>query len=86
MKALRWIAGDRVVIGFSDDDKDIFIKRVQNGGFSLSPIGGKKMIGKTVACTVKSSRLAFKHTGAATQSDYVALDDGSVMFSVKVAA
>lgn len=81
MKKLRWIAGDRVLIG--RDDTHLYIKRVQSGGYSLSAVGGLKNAGKATACSVKSSRLSFPFPTEIAEGDYAVLDDGTVMLEVK---
>jgi hypothetical protein len=85
MKKLRWIGGDRVQIGV--DDKHVYVKRVQTGGYALSPVGGvKKNAGKLTACNIKTSRINFKATACITEKDYVVLEDGTVMFEAAAEA
>jgi hypothetical protein len=83
MKHLRWLAGDRVLVGFSPDGLDIYIKRVQTGGFALSPAGGKAHIGKLAPCSIKSSHLAFKAETTIAMDDFIVGDDGVVMFTLR---
>jgi hypothetical protein len=83
MKHLRWIGGDRVLIGFGPDGFDVYMKRVKDGGYALSPVGGKENTGKTVACTVKSSRLVFPRKTDISMNDFLVSDDGTVMFTLR---
>lgn len=84
MKKLRWISGDRVLIG--QDNTHVYIKRVQAGGYSLSPIGGKENMGKTVACAVKTARITFPDPVYVSDEQYTTLDDGTVMIEAKSSA
>lgn len=83
MKHLRWLGGDRVLVGFSQDGMDIYIKRVQTGGFALSPVGGKAHMGKLCPCSIKSSSLAFKVEATIAMDDFIVCDDGTVMFTLR---
>jgi hypothetical protein len=84
MKKLRWIAGDRVMVGC--DESNVYIKRVQAGGYALAPVGGTKNAGKTVACSIKTSRMTFSEPKAVLPADFALLDDGTVMIEVKAVA
>ncbi len=89
MKALRWQCGDRVMIGTSPDKRDIFIKRVPQGGYSLSALGGDKgasKLGKCVAASIKSNQIAFACDAEIGPADYIVTDDGTVMFSLPAPA
>ena len=77
MKRLRWIAGDRVMLG--RDDTHVYLKRVQSGGYALSPVGGEKNNGKPVACAVKTSRIQFPTPVYVAEAEFATLDDGTVM-------
>lgn len=85
MKALRWQVGDRVMVGLSPDQRDIYIKRVQVGGYALSALGGdknKKKTGTTCSASIKSNQINFITTAEIKPSDYIVMDDGTVMFSL----
>lgn len=60
MKSIRWVAGDRVQVGFDLNTKCIALKRVPKNGYALTPTsvtGSKreKLIGKPATCVVKVS-------------------------------
>ena len=84
MKHLRWIAGDRVMIG--RDESHVYIKRTQTGGYCLSGVGGVKSAGKSVPCCIKTSRISFAEITYVNQGDFVLLDDGTVMIEATAAA
>jgi hypothetical protein len=86
MKALRWQIGDRVMIGTSADKNDIYLRRVATGGYSLSPQGGdktKKKLGTFSCAMVKTSQIQFRCAADIPPDDYIVMDDGIVMFSLK---
>lgn len=83
MKQMRWIAGDRVMVGFSDDKLDVYLRRVQVGGYALSAIGGKQNAGKCVACSIKSSRFPFGEHQVIAMGDFLVQDDGVIMFTLR---
>lgn len=85
MKELRWQCGDRVMVGTSPDRRDIFLKRVPTGGYSLSALGGDKRKNKTgqaLACSIKSNQIAFDAEANIGPADYIVSEDGVVMFSL----
>lgn len=89
MKALRWQCGDRVMVGTSHDKRDIFLKRVPTGGYSLSALGGdkgKNKTGKSLACSIKSNQIAFASDASIGPEDYIVTDEGVVMFSLPAPA
>ena len=88
MKALRWQVGDRVMLGLSTDRRDVYIRRVQVGGYALSALGGdknRKKTGTTCSASIKTNQISFVATAEITPSDYIVMDDGTVMFSLPAA-
>lgn len=81
MKRLRWIAGDRVMIG--RDETHVYLRRVPVGGYALSPTGGGKKSGTVVACNIKTSRICFPTQTYCNEGEYAVLDDGTVMVEAK---
>ena len=89
MKTLRWQIGDRVMIGFSPDRRDVFIKRVPVGGYALSALGGDKggkKKGSFCSASIKTNKTQFAVTAEIKPTDYIVMDDGTVMFSLPEAA
>lgn len=52
LKALRWLIGDRVLIGYDEKAKMIAVKRVSSGGFAITKNGG------SAKTSHKSARIA----------------------------
>lgn len=53
MKRMGWVVGDRAVIGVSGSGRKVAIRRVQNGGYNLSPRGKSRRSGALDATIVR---------------------------------
>ena len=87
MRDLRWQTGDRVMVGL--DGHDVYLKRVPTGGYTLSATGDKKgaaRVGLSANATIKSSTLPTLSGLDIPHDQYITLEDGTVMFSIKTKA
>lgn len=84
MRELRWVAGDRIAVGTTDDG-DLAFKRVPAGGYCLSPQGNftseerKKVTGKAVTCNVKFTADIAKRDRVYQRTEILVESDGTVI-------
>ena len=92
MKKMRWVAGDRVQVGFDDTKEAVAIRRVPVGGYSASPtvtgiVERKKLIGTTTNVVVKMTCpdgiIDCAHSPVFITSDQAIDQDGILIFSIK---
>ena len=85
MKELRWVVGDKVMIGI--EGNHVFLKRVLTGGFTLSMCGNKRddAKGKMLTSAVRAT-YPIGLTESVYVNQYEVLADGVVKVKFKETA